>query len=107
MLMISAIVIFSVINITVGIYFIVQGMKNKLSAGKIAKILTYNAAQFVFCILLYRAWRQTEQPAVVMSCIVCLVLQSLSFIPLKIMFDRIIDKLSIEEEYEFEKRRNR
>ena len=32
MLMISAIVIFSVINITVGIYFIVQGMKNKLSA---------------------------------------------------------------------------
>lgn len=35
------------------------------------------------------------------SCIVCLVLQSLSFIPLKIMFDRIIDKLSIEEEYEF------
>lgn len=101
MLMISAIVIFSVINITVGIYFIVQGMKNKLSAGKIAKILTYNAAQFVFCILLYRAWRQTEQPVVVISCIVCLVLQSLSFIPLKIMFDRIIDKLSIEEEYEF------
>lgn len=96
------VVLISVIaNIYASVYFVSQGLKNKLQMSKILKILIYNLTQFLFCIMLLRGCQDMSGLLVKVCCFICILLQVICIIPLKNVLDGVVDKLNIEEEYEF------
>lgn len=90
-----------IFNITIGIYIIKKSIESNISFIKIVKILLYNGSQLVLCYMLYGFTNRIDTAFVDVMCLFGFLISSLSFIPIKMIFDKMLDKLNIDEEYEF------
>ncbi len=90
-----------VINLLFARYCIRIGKQNHLRKIDILKILSYNVMQFVFILIVFLAQNEDKNSTFYLICYFCVILQSVSYSPLKNLFDGVIDKINMEEEYEF------
>ena len=73
----------------------------KLQAGKTAEFLLYNIAQLIIAYVFFDISQKVNSRIILVSYGIAMLLIILSLVPLKIIFDGVLEKISVDDEYEF------
>lgn len=82
-------------------YIVIKSYRYKIQIGKVIQLLLYNIAQFIIAYMFFDISQKIHNTKFIIVYGLVTVLIILSLVPLKIIFDSMLEKISVDEEYEF------
>ena len=89
------------LDILFSAYIVLKAYQCKLQAGKTAEFLLYNIAQLIIAYVFFDISQKVNSRIILVSYGIAMLLIILSLVPLKIIFDGVLEKISVDDEYEF------